>query len=715
MGFDFVEKVMCVGSGSTSPTFQFYKRGFNLGGSIPSWQDIVLSGNGSLSLTAALANGLNYLKLFGGTEQRNLPSWYTQVEYLESDGTQYIDTGIVLNSKATITTVGQFMSDTTPNPITIWGFMGNSNMPRWGCSVYTNRWLMDLNSTTNSSDANTNKHTFVNETNGTTTYNSYVDGVSIYSNPMGIANPTSYISNVLSAYIFARNNSNTAGNFSSSRIYSFNIVQDDIEVINLIPARRNSDNVLGMFDLVSQTFLTNSGTGTFTAGADITAPSPDNPIDIVCNNGVVKVSKNLFDKDTINTVLGSIDGNGNFSSATNRARSEYIPVVASQTYTLSIDNSNIQVVPYYYNSSKAFLSYDTGWKTQPFTFTVPNNCSYLCILYKDVSTEALQLSSIKDIQLEKGSTATPYTPYSTTGYYTDGITETVEITGKNLFDVNSVDIQLSTAISADGSLVPNSSVNTCMSFISVKPNTTYTISGDVLGTEASFFRLAQYKADKTFISRSEDSTGQRSSYTFTTSANTYYIRFHYRNSANLNTYQLEQGSTATAYEPYTVLGTATAENLFKIGDYKDVQEVLTGNVTRNIGVKVLDGTEDWKFSSGDNAFYINGFGQISGLVYCTHFKGAPILTADLQIRAGGGWGLLVRYNALNGSVSNFKQYLADQYNAGTPVIVLYPLATATTETVTAQSLTTQAGNNTISIVQASIDDLGLEVSYKATV
>ena len=35
---------------------------------------------------------------------------------------------------------------------------------------------------------------------------------------------------------------------------------------NLIPARRNSDNALGMYDTVSGTFFTNAGTGEFTAG-----------------------------------------------------------------------------------------------------------------------------------------------------------------------------------------------------------------------------------------------------------------------------------------------------------------------------------------------------------------------------------------------------------------------------------------------------------------
>jgi hypothetical protein len=81
--------------------------------------------------------------------------------------------------------------------------------------------------------------------------------------------PEVYTSNTLSAYLFARNNNGTAGNFLNCRIYSFNIVQDGIVVLNLIPCRRNSDNVLGMYDTVTGTFLTNAGTGDFIAGADV--------------------------------------------------------------------------------------------------------------------------------------------------------------------------------------------------------------------------------------------------------------------------------------------------------------------------------------------------------------------------------------------------------------------------------------------------------------
>ena len=67
------------------------------------------------------------------------------------------------------------------------------------------------------------------------------------------------------------------------------------------------------------------------------------------------------------------------------------------------------------------------------------------------------------------------------------------------------------------------------------------------------------------------------------------------------------------------------------------------------------------------------------------------------------------------SYQTANAWLADQYNSDNPVIVIYPLATATTESVTGQSLSTQQGTNIVEITQASMSNLPLEVSYKAGV
>ena len=62
---------------------------------LSSYVEMIVRGTSPLSLPDAIANSLEYLKAFGGTEQRNLPSGYTELEYIQSTGTQYIDTGIV--------------------------------------------------------------------------------------------------------------------------------------------------------------------------------------------------------------------------------------------------------------------------------------------------------------------------------------------------------------------------------------------------------------------------------------------------------------------------------------------------------------------------------------------------------------------------------------------------------------------------------------------
>ena len=49
------------------------------------------------------------------------------------------------------------------------------------------------------------------------------------------------------------------------RVYDGN----DVLLRNYIPVRRNSDNVLGMYDTVTHTFFTNAGTGTFIAGPEL--------------------------------------------------------------------------------------------------------------------------------------------------------------------------------------------------------------------------------------------------------------------------------------------------------------------------------------------------------------------------------------------------------------------------------------------------------------
>lgn len=62
---------------------------------------------------------------------------------------------------------------------------------------------------------------------------------------------------------------NGSASTSNCRTYKVEIYENDILVRNFIPCYRKSDNEPGMYDTVSGTFYTNSGTGTFLIGNDV--------------------------------------------------------------------------------------------------------------------------------------------------------------------------------------------------------------------------------------------------------------------------------------------------------------------------------------------------------------------------------------------------------------------------------------------------------------
>ena len=53
---------------------------------------------------------------------------------------------------------------------------------------------------------------------------------------------------------------------TSGKIYEFTLIRDGNITLNLIPAQRRSDGVLGLYDEKNNVFYTNQGTGTFIAG-----------------------------------------------------------------------------------------------------------------------------------------------------------------------------------------------------------------------------------------------------------------------------------------------------------------------------------------------------------------------------------------------------------------------------------------------------------------
>lgn len=146
-------------------------------------------------------------------------------------------------------------------------------------------------------------------------------------------------------------------------------------------------------------------------------PTPDYPqeIQVVTGDNSIDVcGKNLL---STSFELGTINVYGMPGGATNRARTGYEEVQPNKTYIFSSSNLNIYFVPYFYDESYTFISYDNGWKAQTTTITTPSNTKYLRLLVKNNLTDTITLGEITQPQLEQRSTATTYEPYQSQSYH----------------------------------------------------------------------------------------------------------------------------------------------------------------------------------------------------------------------------------------------------------------------------------------------------------
>ncbi|GEM_PF-1846656 len=118
--------------------------------------------------------------------------------------------------------------------------------------------------------------------------------------------------------------------------------------------------------------------------------------------------------------------------------------------------------------------------------------------------------------------------------------------GKNLWDEKVANWILGKGLGSDGIEVSGSTLAYSPIYIKIKPNTQYMIS--TIST-INTHRVVFYDANKLFISRLENANTF-----FTTPSNAYYIRYtNYTATGALIpvNMQIEQGTVATPYEPYT--------------------------------------------------------------------------------------------------------------------------------------------------------------------
>lgn len=248
-----------------------------------------------------------------------LPNGYQELEYIESTGTQYINTQIKAN------TVGKYVLDVQFTNLEF-GINGAIYQGRaLDIGTLSNKFFMRNGAANDvTTIADTNRHEFV------------VDAINSKCSIDGtIVSRNSGPKPDFNLFLFARNNESlgttTVGYYCKEKLYSCKIYNLSNELVHyFIPCYRKSDNEIGLYDLINNVFYANAGTGVFLMGAEVNKPygnlvpnfianwlpSEYQPVEYIESTGTQHVNTNC--KITPNTEIivdGMIIGNGYFAVA----------------------------------------------------------------------------------------------------------------------------------------------------------------------------------------------------------------------------------------------------------------------------------------------------------------------------------------------------------------------------------------------------------------
>lgn len=245
-----------------------------------------------------------------------LPKTYTPIEYLQSTGTQYIDTGFKHNQDTRVVMRVQATSISE----NAWAFEGRNSTSegRQGVFFYYSsdkKWKADFDgsgvrvtydeiASTDELNIDFNKNVCtINGISQTLTNNSFQSNYNLT--------------------LLATNTAGTVYGFLKAKLYSCQIYDNGTLIRDYVPCV-DSDGVACMYDLVEQKPYYNAGTGTFTAGAQKENTESYNAglakkvkkAYIGDENNIARLFYSLMEKYSVinNGVNLFTDGNGNFNN-----------------------------------------------------------------------------------------------------------------------------------------------------------------------------------------------------------------------------------------------------------------------------------------------------------------------------------------------------------------------------------------------------------------
>jgi hypothetical protein len=281
------------------------------------FKTLIAEGVPPLTLLNCVTEIMLGYRVYGNSVQ-GVPSGYIMLDYIQSTGTQYINTGIVptnnfkMELDAYSNTTGSFYlagARSSVDDTIIFAQSGTQNGSKVALSVNGTSAVASTDGVDWTRSASGQRYKIMGKTNNDGTFDYRIEDLT-YNRTFTATNIayTPITDTNTSILLFAINGRNIIQN--TNRIYNVKLYDSNELVFNGIPCYRKSDEVIGIYDTVSGTFFQNAGTGAFTAGTK-KIPTPTNPIEIESVGDRTKnLLQNTATNQTINGVTFTVNSDG---------------------------------------------------------------------------------------------------------------------------------------------------------------------------------------------------------------------------------------------------------------------------------------------------------------------------------------------------------------------------------------------------------------------
>jgi len=370
---------------------------------------------------------------------------------------------------------------------------------------------------------------------------------------------------------------------------------------------------------------------------------------------------------TVTAIAGSseLNFNGTVAGSNTGATIATSIEIPAGTYTISVlglkngDYLNGSVLG---GASGAYVFLNLN-DSNPKTFTINETINLKISCVGVANKDAYSNVSVK-IQIEPGTEATEYTPHENIRPITGWDALNLHHAGKNLVPWPYVMGGFGTVYERNG--------------LTAVVNDDYSVTVNGTATGSVYLHICNMDLGSEAIIPGGTNGIYALSERVRYNANTGVVSINFAagNVVNNKTFypQVELGTVATEFEPprgelHTVQFGQTV--------YGGKFDWLTGELTAEWEVYTFDGTEGWSLNKAHQFGLTRSYNTTSfGQSYCSHFKGSERAAYD----ASENNTITVNRNAIWIYSENFatagelKEFIANQYAAGTPVQVAYKLA-----------------------------------------